>query len=113
MKSTTTPLILTDDNFDPEVTDSALPVLVDFWADWCGPCHYVSPLVEQIAHDYQGRLKVGKVDVDDCPEIVTRFSVESIPTLMLFAGGVPVDQIVGAVGKDKIEAFLLEHLGEG
>lgn len=94
---------LTDANFDGEVLKSDKPVLVDFWATWCGPCKIVEPTVEQIAKDFEGKIKVGKVDVDANQELASRYAVMSIPTFMIFKGGQPVAQFVGAQPKSKFE----------
>lgn len=103
-------LQFTDASFKEEVLDSDLPVLVDFWAEWCGPCRIVSPIVEQIAEEYQGRLKVGKLNVDENPQTAIQFGIRGIPTLLLFKGGQPVEQIIGAVPKSYITDKLESHL---
>lgn len=95
----------TSDNFEAEVEKSDVPVLIDFWADWCMPCKMVSPIVESIAEDYDGKLKVGKIDVDAESELAARFNVMSIPTLMVFNGGEVVGTRVGAVPRPAIEAM--------
>ncbi|SCJ14243.1 Thioredoxin [uncultured Clostridium sp.] len=87
---------LTKDNFATEVEQAQGPVLVDFWATWCGPCRMIGPVVEQIAESNAGKLKVGKVNVDEQPELAARFGVMSIPTLILFKGGQQVEQVIGA-----------------
>lgn len=97
---------VTDQDFDKVVLESDLPVLVDFWADWCGPCKIVAPIVEQIAEDYDGRVVVAKLDVDANPLAASTYGVRSIPTLIFFKDGKPVDQIIGAASK----AVLKEHL---
>jgi thioredoxin 1 len=104
------PLEITDDTFQNEVLDSDQPVLVDFWADWCGPCRMIAPSVEQIAADYDGKIKVGKVDVDDNPAIPGRYGIVGIPTLMLFKNGEVVERITGALPKDAILAKVLPHV---
>ena len=104
------PLAITDDTFQTEVLDSDQPVLVDFWADWCGPCRMIAPSVEQIAADYDGKIKVGKVDVDDNPAIPGRYGIVGIPTLMLFKNGEVVERITGALPKDAILAKVLPHV---
>jgi thioredoxin 1 len=91
---------VTDANFDAEVIKSEVPVIVDFWAEWCAPCRMVTPLLEEIARDYAGRIKVAKLNVDDNREIATRFDIMSIPTVLLFREGEPVKQVVGALPKD-------------
>ena len=95
---------LNDSNFDSEVVKSDLPVLVDFWATWCGPCKMIAPLVETISNDYQGKLKVGKLDVDANSVTASQYSIRSIPTLLIFKNGSPVDQMVGAVSQDVISS---------
>jgi thioredoxin 1 len=99
-----------DSSFKQDVLESDLPVLVDFWAEWCGPCHMIAPIVEQIAQDYQGRLKVGKLNVDENPQIAAQFGIRGIPTLLLFDKGKPVEQIIGAVPKAQIQTKLDAHL---
>ncbi len=89
-------------DFEGEVLKSDLPVLVDFWAEWCGPCRMVSPIVDEIAEELQGKLKVVKVNVDDAQDLAGNYQVMSIPTLLLFKGGEVVEQIVGAVSKDRL-----------
>lgn len=93
---------VTDKNFEAEVLKSNLPVLVDFWAEWCGPCRMISPIVEEIAKDLQGKLKVAKVNVDEAQELAARFNIMSIPTLLIFKKGQPVEQMVGAMSKDQL-----------
>ncbi len=96
---------ITSDNFEAEVLQSDTPVLVDFWADWCGPCKTIAPAVEALSEDYAGKIKVGKVNVDDAGDLAMKFNVVSIPTLLLFKDGSVVDQQVGAVPKAKIEGM--------
>ncbi|MCU0452176.1 MAG: thioredoxin [Bacteroidetes bacterium] len=104
------PLEMTDANFDAEVLNSDVPVLVDFWAVWCGPCKMIAPTVEELANEYQGKLKVGKVDVDNNQQVAMKFGIRSIPTLLVFKGGKVVDQIVGAVPKKALIDKLSKHL---
>jgi thioredoxin 1 len=103
-------LHLDDKNFDTEVTNSTTPVLVDFWAEWCGPCKMLSPIIDQLSDELQGKMKVAKVNVDEAPELAGKFNVMSIPTLLIFKGGKPIDQIVGAMPKDRLLAKLQTHL---
>ncbi len=100
----------TDSTFDDEVIKSDLPVLVDFWAVWCGPCHMVAPIVEELSATHAGKLKVGKVDVDHCQRTAARFNIRSIPTLLVFKEGRVVEQIVGAQPKRRIAAAVERHL---
>ena len=103
------PVEITDSNFD-EIINSEKPVLVDFWAEWCGPCKMIGPLVEELANEFEGKAIIGKVDVDTNPEVSAKFGIRSIPTLLVFKGGKIVDKQVGAVPKsvlsEKIEAQL-------
>ncbi|MBN8545608.1 MAG: thioredoxin [Ignavibacteria bacterium] len=96
------PVTITDQNFNDEVTNSNIPVLIDFWAVWCGPCRAIAPVVEQLAGEYDGKIKIGKLDVDENPETAVKFGVRSIPTLLLFKNGQVVDTIIGAVQKQVI-----------
>ncbi|MFL2677615.1 MAG: thioredoxin [Dehalococcoidia bacterium] len=99
-----------DSNFDSEVVKSDKPVLVDFWAEWCGPCKMIAPSVEKISEEYSDKLKVGKLDVDSNPNISSTFGIRSIPTLLIFKNGAPVDQIVGAVSKEVIASKVDNHI---
>ena len=98
----------TDDNFDTEVLKSNLPVLVDFWAEWCGPCKMIGPIVEEIAGDYAGKVKVGKVNVDFNNQVAMQYGIRGIPALLVFKGGAVANQIVGAVPKNNITEILDE-----
>jgi len=97
---------LNDASFDTEVINSEKPVLVDFWAPWCGPCKALGPVIEEISNDFVDRVKVGKVNVDENPEISMKFGIRSIPTLIVFKNGEVQDQIIGAVPKSEIEKAL-------
>lgn len=104
------PIEVTDANFKKEVLESTVPVLLDFWAEWCGPCKMIAPVVEQLAAEYQGKLKVGKVDVDSNQQTSMQFGIRSIPTLLIFKNGKVVDQIVGAVPKAALADKVSKHL---
>lgn len=103
-------MAFTDTNFDREVLQSELPVLVDFWATWCAPCKAIAPLVDAVAEEYTGKVKVGKVNVDENPATPGKYGVRGIPTLILFKGGVVVDQVVGAVPKSQLDALIAKAL---
>ena len=103
-------ITVTDATFDEEVKGSTEPVLVDFWAAWCGPCKMIAPVLEDLAADRQGRLKVAKLNIDDNLEVTTRFDVQSIPTLILFKDGEPVVRMVGARGRAALDEALSPHL---
>jgi len=101
---------ITDANFDAEVLKATTPVLVDFWASWCGPCKMIAPTIEEIAGEFAGTLKVGKMDVDANPMVPTKFHIQSIPTLLIFKNGAVVEQIVGAAQKKNLIAKIQPHL---
>jgi thioredoxin 1 len=96
------PVTITDTNFDAEVIKSAIPVLIDFWATWCGPCKAIAPIVEDLAKEYDGKIKIGKLDVDNNQQSAIKYGVRSIPTLLIFKSGQVADIIVGAVPKTHI-----------
>ena len=104
------PINITDDTFQQEVIDADIPVLVDFWADWCAPCKMIAPIVEELAHELDGKVKFTKLDVDDNPKTATSFGIRGIPTMLIFKSGQPVDQVVGAVSKSVLRGRLDEAL---
>ncbi len=104
------PVEVNDSNFDAEVIKAETPVLVDFWAEWCGPCKMIAPTVEEIAKEYDGKLKVGKLDVDSNQAVSMKFGIRSIPTLLIFKGGQVVDQVVGAVPKKMLVEKISKHV---
>ncbi len=106
-----TPMVVTDETFSEQVLKSETPILVDFWAIWCGPCRMVAPVVDEIAREHEGQLKVMKLDVDDNQNTAMTYGVMSIPTLILFKNGQPVERIVGYRPKGDLEKKLLPHLG--
>jgi len=103
-------IIVNDANFEAEVINSELPVLIDFWAPWCGPCHMVSPIVEELGNDYAGKLKVCKINVDEAPGVSRQYSIRAIPTLMVFKAGEIVDQQVGVVPKEVLVTKITPYL---
>jgi thioredoxin 1 len=96
------PITITDENFENEVINSSEPVLIDFWATWCGPCRMIAPIVEELAGEYNGKIKIGKLDVDNNQETSIKYGVRSIPTLLIFKGGKVQDTIIGAIPKSNI-----------
>jgi thioredoxin 1 len=103
-------LEFSDANFQTEVLESKEPVLVDFWAPWCGPCRMIAPTVEEIANEYQGKVRVGKVNTDESRQSAISYRIQSIPTLLLFKDGKVADQLMGAVPKQQITAMLSRHV---
>lgn len=101
---------LTDDNFENEVTKHNAPVLVDFWASWCAPCRALAPFIEELADEYEGQIKVGKLNVDEQPGTAGALGIRALPTILLFKNGQVVEQIVGAVPKNKLDAMIKAHL---
>jgi thioredoxin 1 len=104
------PVELTEETFNQEVLKATMPVLVDFWAAWCGPCKMIAPIVEELATEYEGKVKIGKVDVDNHQKIAMQYGIRSIPTLLMFNGGKVVEQIVGAAPKKTLVEKLTKHL---
>ena len=102
---------VTDANFDQDVLKSEQPVLVDFWAKWCGPCRALAPIVDELAQEYGDKVKIGKMDVDHNSSTPMRYGVRGIPTLLVFKGGQVKEQIVGYVPKEKIQAAINKHVG--
>jgi len=106
------PIEITDSNFDAEVLKSPTPVLVDFWAVWCGPCQAIAPAIDQLAEQYAGKLKVAKLDTDSNQNTAVRFNVRSIPTIMFFKDGKHVDTVIGAVPKTTLDQKIKQHLDQ-
>ena len=102
----THPIDVTDSSFDEEVIQADTPVLVDFWADWCAPCKMIAPIVEELAGEFNGKIKFAKLDVDSNPKSASSYGIRGIPTMLIFNGGEPVDQVVGAVPKSVIKKKL-------
>ena len=105
------PTTVSDATFEEEIGAATEPVLVDFWAEWCGPCKMIAPVLEEIAEEYDGRLRIAKLNVDDNPQTARRFDVMSIPTLILFKDGQPKKRMVGAKGKSALLGELAEFVG--
>jgi len=103
-------IAISSSNFEQEVAKSQTPVLVDFWAEWCGPCKMIAPLLDEIAEEKLGKIKVGKINVDENQELATQFGIRAIPTLLLFKGGQIKEQMVGMVGKKDLEKKIAPHL---
>ena len=103
-------LQITDDSFKKEVVESVIPVMVDFWAQWCGPCRQIAPFVEELAKDYEGKVKIVKINIDENPKTPTQYRVMSIPTLVFFKNGKIIDQIVGALSRAELKRKIEEHI---
>ena len=102
------PIVVTDASFEDDVIKAETPVLVDFWADWCAPCKMIAPIVEELADEFDGSVRFAKLDVDSNPKTATNYGIRGIPTLLIFNGGQPVDQVVGAVSKSVLKRRLKE-----
>lgn len=105
------PVAISDASFEKEVVDADKPVLVDFWAEWCGPCRMIAPLLEKLAEEYAGSLKIAKLDVDNNPEVAEQFEVMSIPTMILFKDGKPVERMVGYVPRARLLNKIKPYIG--
>lgn len=105
------PVAVSDNSFQAEVVSADKPVLVDFWAEWCGPCRMIAPILENLADEYADSLKITKLDVDQNPKTMTQYGVQSIPTLILFKDGQPVERLVGYMPKDRLLGRIKPHLG--
>ncbi|HHU68981.1 MAG TPA: thioredoxin [Thermoanaerobacterales bacterium] len=103
-------IILTDSNFEEEVLNSNIPVLVDFWAAWCGPCRMVAPTIDSIAEDYNNKIKVGKLNVDEYGNIAAKYNIMSIPTVYVFKNGEPVEKLIGVKSKNEYDEIIKKHI---
>lgn len=105
------PIHLTDANFTEEIKNSTVPVVVDFWAAWCGPCRMIAPIIDELATEYDGKAMIAKVDVDNNQQVAMQYGIRSIPTILMFKGGEQVETIVGAVPKEQIQSKLNALMG--
>jgi thioredoxin len=109
VSATTVPIKITDDNFDEEIGPGNGLAMIDFWAEWCGPCRMIAPLMEELAAEYAGQVKVGKLDVDSNPRVAQRFNIRAIPTILYFKDGEHIDTVVGVARKADLEAKIQQH----
>ncbi|MDX9745232.1 MAG: thioredoxin [Syntrophales bacterium] len=103
-------LHVTDDTFETDILKADKPALVDFWANWCGPCRALGPIIEEVADQFKGQVRVSKINIDDNPKVTAQYGVMSIPTLILFKDGEPVERLVGLVAKERLEEFIKKAL---
>ncbi|MBN2543669.1 thioredoxin [bacterium] len=106
------PIKITDDNFETEVLKSDIPIVIDFWAEWCRPCLIMAPVLEDLATDFEGKIKIGKINVDNSPRLASQYQIRGIPTLLFFDKGQVIDQVVGVVPKDYLTGKINQFIGQ-